>query len=46
MKRLFPNRKPGRKPRIIKPLLTKRDPAYAGQKHLKAIQNPEGWYKP
>jgi len=35
-------RKP--KPREAKPLLTNKDPGCRDIKHLKAINNPEGWY--
>ncbi len=40
------NSKPRRKkkPREAKPLLTNKDPGYRGLKHLKAINNPEGFY--
>jgi hypothetical protein len=44
MKQLFPKPRRRRKPREAKPLLTNRDPAYQGKKHVKAINNPEGWY--
>ncbi|MBA7610692.1 hypothetical protein ES703_17904 [subsurface metagenome] len=45
MKKLFPKPRAKRKEREAKPLLTNRDPAYRGQKLLKAINNEEGWYR-
>lgn len=29
----------------LPPLKTNKDPGYRGRKHIKAIQNPEGWYR-
>jgi len=46
MKKLFPKPRPKSKKLFPPPLLTNKDPGYRGMKHLKAIQNPEGWYKP
>ena len=46
MKKLFPKPRRKRKPRAVQPLRTNRDPGYRGLKHLKAIQNSEGWYRP
>lgn len=42
-RKLFPTRT--HKPKVEKPLKTKRDPLYQGEKHIKAIQNSDGWYR-
>ena len=45
MKKLFP--KPRRKPKakLINRQVVKNDPEEYGKKHMRAIQNPEGWYR-
>lgn len=34
-----------KKPKEATPLLTNKDPGYRGAKHIRAIQNPEGWFR-
>ena len=44
MKKLFPKPRHKAKRLFPKPLLTDKDPGHRGLKHLKAIQNEEGFY--
>jgi len=46
MKLLFPKRRRRPKKKLLNRQVVKNDPAVYGMKHLKAIQNPEGFYQP
>jgi len=45
-KRLFPKPRRKPKPKLINRQVVKNDPGEYGEKHIRAIQNAEGFYQP
>lgn len=45
MTKLFPKHRPKRKPKLLSREVVKNDPEEYGKKHIRAIQNPDGWYR-
>lgn len=45
MKKLFPKPRRKPKPKLLSAQVVKNDPEEYGKKHIRAIQNPDGWYR-
>ena len=46
MKKSLLSKRPRPRKKLLNRQVVKNDPEEYGKRHIKAIQNPEGWYRP